>query len=55
MSVLSSPKGTFWILLEIYKKPIKMLFSSTGLGMASESYFLESGGGLDGTERRSLA
>lgn len=52
MSVLSSPKEHF----EFYwKKPIKMLFSSKGLGMASESYFPESGRGLAGTESGSLA
>ena len=52
MSVLSSPKEHFEFY---YKKPIKMLFSSKGLGMASESYFPELGRVLAGTENRSLA
>lgn len=37
------------------KKPIKMLFSRKGLGMASEGYFPVSGWGLVGTEWKSLA
>lgn len=50
MSVLSSPKEHF----EFYwKKPIKMLFSSKELGMASENYFPESGRGLASTESQS--
>lgn len=51
MSVLSLPKEHFGL---DSKNPIKMLFSSWGLGMASESYFPEPGRSLAGTESKSL-